>query len=281
MKIAIVIFLELGCLIVVAQERRHFTRSFQDQSLSATEWFRLYFDEGPETVSFQDFRKDTLVLEGWVRPMLTKDSLDQFIWFIRNQLVPFNRKSFFQELTGEFHFHGAHGRLFKAKYDGEHLAYYHIADQEQSNQLSLGNGSYTYDVDSDMRYMEFEDSLIVKDLIITASKGDTIYNTTIVDRIAAPADGFQSFYATLSRTINYPFVQRLGGEEGRIYVQFDVDKTGKLMNFQALGSSGKTAVFERKTIKKLDRIPPWRPAYFEGKPVKTRFVLPVIFRVTK
>lgn len=217
-----------------------------------------------------------LTLEGTVYHVDNADVMDKFIYFIRNQLSPLNYSETFKNLKGDFNFHQKNGRLFKTSYDGTNLKYFEVGDSNTPNILADGNGTYQFQEGGETRVMNFKDSLITTDILIT-EKNDTIFNN--FDTMAEPPDGMQSFYQSVVKKVRYPLSQIIAGQEVEVYIQFEVDEKGRLINFKAKDSKGNTTKFEEKTIKKLSKFPAWVPAKFQEKPVTTRFLLPVYFQL--
>ncbi|MFM7851621.1 MAG: TonB family protein [Flammeovirgaceae bacterium] len=78
--------------------------------------------------------------------------------------------------------------------------------------------------------------------------------------------------------LKYPLVARFVGKEGRVFIQFVVDENGKLTDFSPKTKEGYG--LETKVIRKLEAFPNWTPAVYNGKFVKTRFVLPIKYQLT-
>jgi len=62
-----------------------------------------------------------------------------------------------------------------------------------------------------------------------------------------------------------------------VWIQFIVDKEGKLSSFKALTDQGYG--MEKEVIRTLKKSPPWTPAYMNGKTVKAYRKQPITFVV--
>lgn len=100
---------------------------------------------------------------------------------------------------------------------------------------------------------------------------------TVKDDTAMYKAGIAEFYKYLLRELKYPFMTRLKGRHGKVFVQFTIDKDGNLINPTFLVSLDKPT--ERK-IKKvlLSTSGQWNPAKYKGKNVGSMLTLPVIFK---
>ena len=144
--------------------------------------------------------------------------------------------------------------------------------------LTNGTGKYekylkTQDAEKVVRI--FKDSLEVESYTVRELKNDTLYYKT--DTKAHPKDGLKSFYNDLAKNIDYPKISRLLGIEKKITIQFVVDEEGNLTDFVPLND--KSFNFEKKTIKRLEKMPRWIPATLNGKNVKTKFSIPLTFKM--
>lgn len=101
----------------------------------------------------------------------------------------------------------------------------------------------------------------------------------IVEQTAAPRDGMASFYKYVSENIKYPAPALRMGIEGRVFVQFVVDKDGSLSNFDVIKGVG--AGCDEEAIRIIKNSPPWSPGKQRGKPVRQRMVLPIFFQLAK
>jgi TonB family protein len=148
--------------------------------------------------------------------------------------------------------------------------------EDGKEQLINGTGmnkSSSYERNEDS-YQKYVDSLIVSHYIFRQFKKDTIY--VKVDKQAEPKEGIQTFYQNLVKVLKYPLVARFVGKEGKVFVEFIVDENGKLIDFSPKTNEG----FETKIVRKLETLPNWNPAVYKGRYVKTRFVLPITYKLT-
>ena len=65
--------------------------------------------------------------------------------------------------------------------------------------------------------------------------------------------------------------------EGKVYVQFVVDKDGTLTDVKALKGIG--AGCDEEAVRVIQEAPKWKPGKQRGRPVKVRMVLPIIFKL--
>lgn len=100
---------------------------------------------------------------------------------------------------------------------------------------------------------------------------------TIVEDPASPNGGIAAFYKYVSEKIKYPPQARRMGVEGRVFVQFVIDKDGSITEVVAVKGIG--AGCDEEAVRILQGAPKWKPGKQRGKPVKQRMVLPITFKL--
>lgn len=83
----------------------------------------------------------------------------------------------------------------------------------------------------------------------------------------------------LSNHIVYPKIAKENGIEGRVILQFVVEKNGSISNVRVLRDPGGGCGKEAERVVKS--MPNWVPGKQRGKPVKVRYILPVSFKLPK
>lgn len=79
----------------------------------------------------------------------------------------------------------------------------------------------------------------------------------------------------LSRALVYPKEEKKAGIEGRVVVQFTVDENGSIYDSEIIKSA--TPNFDKAVLKAINKMPSWKPATNNGRPIKYRYTLPVKF----
>ena len=67
------------------------------------------------------------------------------------------------------------------------------------------------------------------------------------------------------------------GIEGKVYVQFIVDKNGSLTDIQCIKGIGAGCDEEAKKV--IQNAPNWLPGKQRGRPVKVLMILPINFKL--
>ncbi|WP_191907007.1 energy transducer TonB [Adhaeribacter soli] len=160
---------------------------------------------------------------------------------------------------------------------GKKRRYIQVWDAEERPLLVSGTGTKTESVNDGKRNLTliYKDSILVSCYSIRKAENDTIYHKT--DKIASPKEGFNAFTPKLAEAISYPILAQLVGKEGLVYISFFVEKNGKLSEIKPTTNEGFR--MEAKALKQLAKLPPWHPATFQGRPVKSEYTLPIRYKL--
>lgn len=89
--------------------------------------------------------------------------------------------------------------------------------------------------------------------------------------------GLQEMYKFLGENMKYPPMARESGVQGKVYVQFVVEKDGKVNDVTVLRGIGSGC--DEEAVRVVKMMPNWKPGKQRGKPVRVRYKLPVTFRL--
>ena len=107
------------------------------------------------------------------------------------------------------------------------------------------------------------------------SDDDRIFE--IVEENAQFPGGDEACYKWLYDNITYPAIAQEQGIQGRVFVRFVVNKDGSIVDVEVTRSPDPSLSKEAERVIKM--MPKWRPARQGNKPVRSRFNLPVMFKL--
>ena len=96
-----------------------------------------------------------------------------------------------------------------------------------------------------------------------------------VEQAPTPKGGMKSFYEYIAKNLEYPATARRMQVEGKVYIQFIINKDGSLTDFQVLKGIGGGC--DEEAIRVLKSSPKWEPGKQRGRPVKVKMSLPIVF----
>ena len=81
----------------------------------------------------------------------------------------------------------------------------------------------------------------------------------------------------LGDNIRYPVIAQENGIQGRVIMNFVVERDGSISDVQIV--RGQDPSLDREAERVIKTMPNWKPGQQRGKPVRVRFTLPVVFRL--
>lgn len=99
----------------------------------------------------------------------------------------------------------------------------------------------------------------------------------VVEDQPEPQGGMAAFYEYVGKNLKYPSQARRMGVEGKVFVQFVVDKDGSINDVQAIKGIG--AGCDEEAVRVIKAAAKWKPGKQRGRPVKVRMVLPITFKL--
>lgn len=99
----------------------------------------------------------------------------------------------------------------------------------------------------------------------------------IVEESAEPDGGMQAFYKYVGKNMEYPNQAKRMGVEGKVFVQFIIDKDGKITDVKAVRGIG--AGCDEEAVRVLQNAPKWKPGKQRGRAVRQRMVIPISFKL--
>lgn len=106
----------------------------------------------------------------------------------------------------------------------------------------------------------------------------TTYTYQLVDEMAEPMNGMQTFYNYVGMNMRYPTKARRNGIEGRVFTEFIVEKDGSISHIKVIRGIGGGC--DEEAIRVIGSSPRWKPGLQRGRPVRTRFNLALIFKLS-
>ena len=108
------------------------------------------------------------------------------------------------------------------------------------------------------------------------SKDNKIYE--VVEKNATFPGGDAACYNWIAQHIQYPALAQEQGIQGRVFVQFVVNTDGTLEDVKAVRSPDPSLAEE--AVRVVKSMPRWNPASQNSKAVRSRFNLPIMFRLS-
>ncbi len=127
--------------------------------------------------------------------------------------------------------------------------------------------------------VEVTEETVVEDIVFEEAPEEEVVDEIfdIVEDQPEFPGGIGAFYKYVGQNMKYPKQARRMGIEGKVYVQFIVDKDGSVTNVRAVKGIGAGCDEEAERV--LKSSPKFKPGKQRGRPVKVRMMMPIIFKL--
>ena len=113
--------------------------------------------------------------------------------------------------------------------------------------------------------------------IIEIQPEENTFDATVIDELPEFPGGEEAMMNFLKKNLVYPKRAIEVGENGKVVLEFVVDKQGNISEIDFLKKAGYGFDDEAKRVMGL--MPEWRPGKINGHPVKARYQIPIIFEL--
>jgi TonB family protein len=117
----------------------------------------------------------------------------------------------------------------------------------------------------------------VKQVVKTSTQGEEIFK--VVEQMPEYPGGMEELMKFLQRNVKYPKEAQEQGKQGRVVVQFVVNKDGSITDAKIVKSVDPQ--LDAEALRVVNAMPNWTPGKQRGKEVRTYFTIPVTFRLNK
>lgn len=109
----------------------------------------------------------------------------------------------------------------------------------------------------------------------TVSDDDVIFS--VVEKEAQFPGGNDAMMKFIAKNVKYPQTAVENKIEGTVYVEFVIEKDGKITNVKAIRKV--SPELDEEAVRVVSKMPKWKPATQRGKTVRCRFRLPIRFQL--
>lgn len=99
----------------------------------------------------------------------------------------------------------------------------------------------------------------------------------VVENMPEFPGGMAELMKFLQKNIKYPTISQENGVQGRVIVQFVVNRDGSIVDPVVMRSVD--PYLDKEALRVVKSMPKWKPGEQRGKPVRVKFTLPVMFRL--
>ena len=120
-----------------------------------------------------------------------------------------------------------------------------------------------------------EDTPNLQDSLFYVIRSDS--TTLLVEVPPETVGGITVFHEHLMRTLRYPEKARKKKIQGKIWVEFIVEKDGALSNIKVIEGIGGGC--DEEAMRVIRTSPPWKAGNYKGHPVRVYMRMPISFKL--
>ncbi len=91
--------------------------------------------------------------------------------------------------------------------------------------------------------------------------------------------GVQRLYEFLGNQMSYPKKAKKKGVQGRVILQFVVERDGSVSDVEVVKGVDKD--LDKEAVRVVKLMPRWVPGEMDGEPVRVKYTLPILFRISE
>ncbi|GAB2969719.1 hypothetical protein GCM10027048_45780 [Hymenobacter coalescens] len=110
-----------------------------------------------------------------------------------------------------------------------------------------------------------------------APAADAGLQTITPDEPARPVGGTDAWFEWVQQTLKYPALARQRKIQGKVQMEFFIEKDGSLSNIKPVRRLG--SGLDEEAIRIVKSSPKWQPAKYKGQPIRQKMVLPILFQL--
>ena len=150
-----------------------------------------------------------------------------------------------------------------------------------SDELEIVDDDITVDLD----FQSLEDTdvpvdireYIQQEVVQDEVEEETIFVVNVEEKPTFNGGDANEFSKWVNARLVYPEVAKENGVEGRVTLQFTIDKEGRLGDVKVLSSPDETLA--REAVRVVSSSPKWKPGKQRDRTVKVSYTFPVIYRL--
>lgn len=108
---------------------------------------------------------------------------------------------------------------------------------------------------------------------------DEVFEMSAIERAPEFAGGEAALFKYVSSHVKYPQAALESGIQGRVFVEFVVGKDGNVGDVRV--KRGASTVLDEEAVRVVRSLPAFKPGVLGGQPVKVRYLLPIVFKLTE
>jgi protein TonB len=120
---------------------------------------------------------------------------------------------------------------------------------------------------------------VVEEVVETnqAIQEEEVVNFYVIEEKPEFPGGEAEMMKWIASNVKYPEIAKENGVTGKVFIQFVINKDGKVVNVEVL--RGVDPYLDKEAVRVVSSMPSWTPGKQRGKTVKVSFQLPINFKL--
>lgn len=150
-------------------------------------------------------------------------------------------------------------------------------DNEIKSQEELTSTKVAISI-ADVKGNDEENGADIADLkqVVTQAEPEPEKVFDMVEQMPAFPGGMQELMVYLGKNIKYPTIAQENGTQGRVIIQFVVERDGTISDVRV--ARGVDPYLDKEAVRVVKSMPKWIPGKQNGKAVRVKFTVPVSWR---
>jgi len=116
------------------------------------------------------------------------------------------------------------------------------------------------------------------DIHIVEPPKETVYSQGAVEKLPQFPSGEAALIKYIIENIKYPKDALENGQQGRVFIQFVVSKTGEVTDVRVMKGFGSKSCND-EAVRVIKSLPKWVPGMISGQPVSVSYSIPIVFKL--
>jgi tonB family C-terminal domain len=153
---------------------------------------------------------------------------------------------------------------------------YEVEEVRSMDEIENNENKHS-DFDDIIRSGSHQEVVVVDEMPVPKEDPDRIYET--VEQAAEFPGGVEGLMKFIADNLRYPAAAKENGIQGRVMVQFVIKKDGSIGQVNIVRKIDPEC--DAEAIRVIKTLPKFIPGKMNGRPVNSRYVLPVTFKITE
>jgi len=124
---------------------------------------------------------------------------------------------------------------------------------------------------------EADEETEVEEVEVEEEESDEVFQFAVIEDKPEFPGGMGKLMQYLGKNTKFPQIAKENDIQGRVFVQFVIDKQGKVTDVQI--ARGVDPYLDKEALRVVKSMPNWKPGKQRGKAVKVSYIVPINFKL--